>query len=915
MAEMSDRYDPASVESRWYGFWEERGYFHADAASPGRPYAIVIPPPNVTGSLHWGHALNNTLQDILIRYKRMDGFNALWLPGTDHAGIATQVKVEQQLALEGKTKEDLGREAFTARVWQWKEESGGTIIRQLKRLGASCDWARERFTMDAGLSRAVREVFVRLWEEGLIYQGDYIVNWCPRCQTVLSDLEVEREERDAEFVYIKYGPLTLGTVRPETKVGDTGLAVHPRDKRYAKYVGQTIEVPSVEGTITMRVVADSAVDPKFGTGVIKVTPGHDPVDFEIGRRHDLPARTVIGFDGKMTALAGKYAGLDRFEARRRIVEDMQALGLIERIEPYRHAVGICYRCKTVVEPLISKQWYVRMKPLAEPAIKAVKSGRIKIVPRGWSKTYYHWMENIRDWAISRQLWWGHRIPVWYCDADGSVHVSRTDLTQCPQCAGPVRQDTDVLDTWFSSGLWPFSTLGWPDETPELKAFYPTACLVTAFDILFFWVARMAMLGLKFMGDVPFRDVYIHALVRDAEGVKMSKSKGNAADPLAVMDTYGTDAFRFTLAALAAQGRDIRMSEERVEGYRNFANKIWNASRLVLGNLDGYDPALARRGKPSTADRWIKSRLAATTAAVRKALDGYRFNDAASAVYQFLWHEFCDWYLEIAKRSLYQSEDPVARAVTQRTLIESLEVTLRLLHPFMPFLSEEIWQRLPHQGESIMVAPFPRAADARRNALAERKMQPVIDIVSAIRAIRSESRINPGGGAAGHGQAGRVGRGGPRGGGPAHRGARALGDRRRSRGRAAAAIGARGGRRRRGVRSPRRRGRSLGRARPPREGDRAGGQGDRVHRGQAGPPGVRRARSRRGRGARARPPDRAAPHSRHALGEPRRPPRAMIRAHLLRWHPQPHAQRTASTPRVRPSGAASHLDPSHRSRET
>ena len=743
MAEMSDRYDPASVESRWYGFWEERGYFHADAASPGRPYAIVIPPPNVTGSLHWGHALNNTLQDILIRYKRMDGFNALWLPGTDHAGIATQVKVEQQLALEGKTKEDLGREAFTARVWQWKEESGGTIIRQLKRLGASCDWSRERFTMDAGLSRAVREVFVRLWEEGLIYQGDYIVNWCPRCQTVLSDLEVEREERDAEFVYIKYGPLTLGTVRPETKVGDTGLAVHPRDKRYAKYVGQTIEVPSVEGTITMRVVADSAVDPKFGTGVIKVTPGHDPVDFEIGRRHDLPARTVIGFDGKMTALAGKYAGLDRFEARRRIVEDMQALGLIDRIEPYRHAVGICYRCKTVVEPLISKQWYVRMKPLAEPAIKAVKSGRIKIVPRGWSKTYYHWMENIRDWAISRQLWWGHRIPVWYCDADGSVHASRTDLTQCPQCAGPVRQDTDVLDTWFSSGLWPFSTLGWPDETPELKAFYPTACLVTAFDILFFWVARMAMLGIKFMGDVPFRDVYIHALVRDAEGVKMSKSKGNAADPLAVMDTYGTDAFRFTLAALAAQGRDIRMSEERVEGYRNFANKIWNASRLVLGNLDGYDPALARRGKPSTADRWIKSRLAATTAAVRKALDGYRFNDAASAVYQFLWHEFCDWYLEIAKRSLYQSEDPVARAVTQRTLIESLEVTLRLLHPFMPFLSEEIWQRLPHQGESIMVAPFPRAADARRNALAERKMQPVIDIVSAIRAIRSESRINPG----------------------------------------------------------------------------------------------------------------------------------------------------------------------------
>jgi valyl-tRNA synthetase len=421
---------------------------------------------------------------------------------------------------------------------------------------------------------------------------------------------------------------------------------------------------------------------------------------------------------------------------------MQALGLIEKIEPYRHAVGVCYRCKTVVEPLISKQWYVRTKPLAEPAIKAVKSGKIKIVPRGWNKTYYHWMENIRDWAISRQLWWGHRIPVWYCDADGSMHVSRTDLTECPRCKGPVRQDTDVLDTWFSSGLWPFSTLGWPDETPELTVFYPTSCLVTGFDILFFWVARMAMLGIKFMGEVPFRDVYIHALVRDAEGVKMSKSKGNAADPLAMMDAYGTDAFRFTLAALAAQGRDIRMSEERVEGYRNFANKIWNASRLVLTNLEGYDPKLARRGKPSTADRWIKSRLAATTGAVRKALDGYRFNDAASAVYQFLWHEFCDWYLEVAKRSLYQTEDKVARAVTQRTLVECLEVTLRLLHPFMPFISEEIWQRLPHEGDSIMVASFPKPIAAWRSAAAERQMQPVIDVVSAIRTIRSESRISP-----------------------------------------------------------------------------------------------------------------------------------------------------------------------------
>jgi len=742
MSEIADRYDPTRVEPHWYGVWEERGYFHADVDSPKKPYCIVIPPPNVTGTLHIGHAFTFTLQDILIRYKRMDGYNALWMPGTDHAGIATQYVVEQQLAKEGKTKEDLGREAFIARVWKWKEESGGTIIRQLKSLGASCDWARLRFTMDAGLSAAVREVFVRLWEEGLIYQGDYIVNWCPRCQTVLSDLEVEREEQDAEFVYIKYGPLTLGTVRPETKLGDTAVAVHPKDRRYRKYVGKTLEVPSVEGNITLQVVADSAVDPKFGTGVIKVTPGHDATDFEIGRRHNLPIRSVIGFDGKMTALAGKYAGLDRFETRKRIVEDMKALGLIDRIEPYRHSVGVCYRCRTVVEPLVSKQWYVRTKPLAEPAIKAVRSGKIKIVPRMWSKTYFHWMQNIRDWAISRQLWWGHRIPVWYCDKDGGMHVSRTDLTECPKCGGPLRQDTDVLDTWFSSGLWPFSTLGWPASTPELKVFYPTSVLVTAFDILFFWVARMAMLGLKFMGDVPFRHVYIHALVRDADGQKMSKSKGNVVDPLSVMDKYGTDAFRFTLAALAAQGRDIRLTEERIEGYRNFANKIWNAARLVLTNVEGYDPALARRGTPSVADRWIKSRLTETTAQVRKAIDTYRFNDAASAVYQFLWHEYCDWYLEIAKRSLYQPQSPEAKAVTQRTLVETLETTLRLLHPFMPFISEELWQRLPHAGESIMIAPFPKATRKGRDPEAERLMAPVLDFVSAIRTVRSESRISP-----------------------------------------------------------------------------------------------------------------------------------------------------------------------------
>jgi valyl-tRNA synthetase len=743
MAELPNRYQPAAVEGRWYAFWEERGFFRAAVERGRRPYCIVIPPPNVTGSLHMGHALNNTLQDILIRMKRMDGFNTLWMPGTDHAGIATQYVVERQLAAEGKSKEDLGREGFAARVWEWKSGSGGTIIHQLKRLGASCDWSRERFTMDEGLSRAVREVFVRLWEDGLIVRDDYLVNWCPRCQTVLADLEVEREERDGEFVYIKYGPLTLGTVRPETKLGDTGLAVHPKDARYAQYVGQELEVQSVDGSIRIRVVADEAVDPSFATGVIKVTPGHDPVDFEIGRRHHLPVRTVIGFDGKMTALAGRYAGLDRFECRRRIVEDMKALGLVERIEPYRHAVGVCYRCKTVVEPLVSKQWFVLIKPLAEPALQAVQDGRIKIVPRGWTKTYRHWMENIRNWPISRQLWWGHRIPVWYCQADGSLHVSRTDLAACPSCGGPVRQETDVLDTWFSSGLWPFSTLGWPDDTPELKTFYPTAVLVTGFDILFFWVARMIMFGLRFMGEVPFRDVYIHALVRDAEGQKMSKSKGNVIDPLVVMDSYGTDAFRFTLAALAAQGRDIRLAEERIEGSRNFANKLWNAARLVLANLEGYRPAAARQSPPTLADRWIESRLQATIHAVRRALGRYRFNEAASALYQFVWHEFCDWYLEIAKLSLYQQESAAVRARTQHTLVSVLEPTLRLLHPLMPFITEEIWQQLPHRGESIMVAPYPRARAARIDSEAERQIQSVIDLVTAIRNVRGEMRITPG----------------------------------------------------------------------------------------------------------------------------------------------------------------------------
>ncbi len=742
---LPDRYDPRQVEERWYRVWEERGYFRADPFAKSRPYCIVIPPPNVTGSLHIGHALNNTLQDILIRWKRMEGFNTLWQPGTDHAGIATQVVVERQLAAEGTSKEALGREAFLQRVWQWKEASGGAIVRQLKRLGASCDWERERFTMDPGLSAAVREVFVRLYEEGLVYRGDYIVNWCPRCRTVLSDLEVEHEERDAELYYIRYGPLTLATVRPETKLGDTAVAVHPQDRRYARYVGQVLTIPSVEGTIQLRVIADSAVDPEFGTGVVKVTPAHDPADFEIGRRHGLEVRQVIGPDARMNERAGRYAGLDRFEARRRIVEDLRALGLLEKVEPYRHRIGVCYRCKTVVEPLVSPQWFVNVRPLAERAVRAVREGRTRIIPRVWVKTYYHWMAAIRPWCISRQLWWGHRLPVWYCDADGSMHVSREDLTRCPRCGGPVRQDEDVLDTWFSSALWPFSTLGWPRETPELRTFYPTSCLVTGFDILFFWVARMIMMGLHFMGDVPFRDVYIHALVRDMEGQKMSKSRGNVIDPLEVMDRYGTDALRFTLAALAAQGRDIRLSAERIEASRNFANKIWNAARFVLAQVGDYRPGRTRAAAPTLADRWILSRLARTVAAVRRALAAYRFNDAAGAVYQFLWHECCDWYLEWSKLTLYRGQDRATRARTQATLLTVLETALRLLHPFMPFITEEVWQRLPKARRapaSIMIARFPRHRRRDVDPVAEAEMGLLMAVVTAIRNVRSEMQIPP-----------------------------------------------------------------------------------------------------------------------------------------------------------------------------
>jgi valyl-tRNA synthetase len=741
-------YDPHQVEDQWYTFWEKKNLFRADAESTRPPFSIVIPPPNVTGSLHMGHALNNTLQDILSRYKRMDGFNVLWLPGTDHAGIATQNVVEKQLAEEETDRHRLGREAFIARVWKWREEFGGQIIKQLKKLGSSCDWSRERFTMDEGLSQAVREVFVRLYQEGLIYRGDYIINWCPRCQTALSDLEVEHEDERGNLYYIQYPLddarefLVVATTRPETMLGDTALAVNPGDGRYKKYVGKTALLPLMNRKIP--VIADDYVSLDFGTGVLKVTPGHDPYDFEIGRRHNLGIVKVIDEAGNMSAEAGPYFRLSRFECRERVIRDLRKLNLLQKIEPFAHSVGHCYRCKTTIEPVVSKQWFVRVKPLAERAVEAVTRGDTRIIPQVWENTYFEWMNNIRDWCVSRQIWWGHRIPAWFCEKCNEVIVSTQPVTRCPACGGSgLRQETDVLDTWFSSALWPFSTMGWPKKTRDLEVFYPTSVLVTGFDILFFWVARMMMMGLKFMGHVPFRDVYIHALVRDAEGQKMSKSRGNVIDPLEVIENYGTDAFRFTLAAFAAQGRDIRLSEERIAGYRNFANKIWNASRFTLSNLQGFDPRNPMgKAEFTLADKWILSRVNRTIEEVRQALDSYRFNEAASALYHFLWHEFCDWYIELIKTVLYQDGDPGRKWMAQNVLFRVLGTSLRLLHPFMPFITEEIWQNLPGNEGSIMVAEFPRVQESEIDPQAEARMEPVTKVIGAIRNLRSEMEIPP-----------------------------------------------------------------------------------------------------------------------------------------------------------------------------
>ncbi|ABB31198.1 valyl-tRNA synthetase [Geobacter metallireducens RCH3] len=749
--ELAKVYEPQAVEEKWYRTWEREGYFRAEAVSDKPSYSIVIPPPNVTGALHMGHALNNTLQDVLCRWKRMSGHNVLWMPGTDHAGIATQNVVERQLAAEGKSRHELGRDAFIERVWKWKAESGGQIIGQLKRLGASCDWERERFTMDEGLSRAVREVFVRLYEEGLIYRDNRLINWCPRCHTALSDIEVEHEEKAGNLWHLRYPVadepgrfVVVATTRPETMLGDTAVAVHPEDERYAGLVGKTVILPLLNRQIP--VVADDYVDREFGTGVVKITPAHDFNDFEVGRRHNLDVINVFDESGVINAAGHQYEGMDRFAARKKIVEDLEAQGLLEKIDDHALAVGGCYRCKTVVEPYLSLQWYVKVGPLAEEALAAVKDGRTRIVPQQWENTYYDWMENIRDWCISRQIWWGHRIPAWYCDHCGETTVAKVDPTKCSKCGSDeIRQETDVLDTWFSSALWPFSTLGWPDQTSELKTFYPTSCLVTGFDILFFWVARMMMMGLHFMGEVPFRDVYIHALVRDAQGQKMSKSKGNVIDPLVVIDQYGTDAFRFTLAAFAAQGRDIKLAEERIAGYRNFANKIWNASRFALMNLEGFDPdAVDPAGLEfSNADRWILYRFNAAAADVQEALEAYRYNDAATALYRFTWSEFCDWYIELVKDDLYRGDETRQRTA-RYVLWLVLEHLLRLLHPFMPFITEEIWQALPGRRPTatIMTASWPTPDPAWDFAAGAAEMELVMEVIRGIRNIRGEMDVAP-----------------------------------------------------------------------------------------------------------------------------------------------------------------------------
>jgi len=734
-------YNPHEVEAKWYQYWLDKGYFHAEVEPGKKPYTIVIPPPNVTGSLHMGHALNDTLQDIVIRKHRMMGEPTLWLPGTDHAGIATQNVVERQLASEGLTRQDVGREEFVRRTWEWKEQYGSRIINQLKRLGASCDWSRERFTMDEGYSAAVRREFVQLYHEGLIYRGNYIVNWCPRCLTALADIEVEYAEEEGNFYYVKYivkdsyDYITVATTRPETILGDTAVAVHLEDARYKDFVGQTVIVPIIGREVP--VIADDYVNPEFGTGALKVTPAHDPHDFEIGERHRLERISVFTTEGMMNKNAGPYEGMTRFECRDAIVKDLMEKGLLVKVEPMTHSVGHCYRCDTVIEPYLSTQWFMSMKPLAEPAIKAVEEGKISFVPVQWAKTYFDWMYNIRDWCVSRQLWWGHQIPAWYCKDCDEIIVEEKEPTACTKCGSSnLEQDQDVFDTWFSSALWPFATLGWPAETEELKYFYPTNLLVTSHDIIFFWVARMIMQGLHFTGEIPFHDVYVHALVRDEFGRKMSKSRGNVIDPLTIIDEFGTDALRFTLSSMATPGRDIFLSRERLEGFRNFANKLWNASRFVLMNLKDYERIDIKEFDLTLADQWILSRMNHTTMQVEEAINEYNFAEASRLIYDFFWSDFADWYIELSKPRLYRNEDEKGRRIAQNLLVTIMDHTLRLLHPFMPFITEEIWQKLPGAGESIVIAPWPQADSAMVNDTAEADMGLLQSVTSSIRSIKS-----------------------------------------------------------------------------------------------------------------------------------------------------------------------------------
>ena len=752
--EMAKAYDHRQVEERLYAEWESRGYFQPQLEREGPPFSIVMPPPNVTGELHHGHAMFVTFEDLMTRWRRMQGRPTLWLPGTDHAGIATQNVVEAALAREGLTRFDLGREKFVERVWEWKARYGGIITQQLRRLGASCDWTRERFTMDPGLSRAVREAFVRLYQRGLIYRGEYLINWCPRCGTALSDLEVEHKEIVGKLYYVRY-PLqwrpgetethyiTVATTRPETILGDTAVAVNPDDERYRYLVGRQAILPAVGRIIP--IIADAAVDPAFGTGAVKVTPAHDPTDYEIGQRHGLPSVNILNKDATLNSNAGPYSGQDRYVAREMLVEDLRRQGLLVKVEDYSHSVGHCDRCDTVVEPLLSDQWFVKIKPLAEPAIEAVRDGRIRFVPERFARIYFNWMENIRDWCISRQLWWGHRIPVWYCQECGEQIVAVETPTNCPACAGSrLEQDPDVLDTWFSSGLWPFSTLGWPDDTEDLRRFYPTSVMETGYDIIFFWVARMIMDGLAFTGQVPFHTVYLHGLLRDEKGEKMSKSKGNVANPLDVIARYGADALRFTIATGSTPGNDMKLSDDKLQGSRNFGNKLWNTARFVVstGAAAAEAAAFVPEEKDLTlAERWILSRVNQVTSEVTRLLEEYQFGEAGRLLYDFTWGEFADWYIEIAKVRLYDDDvDERAKQTVAYALRTVLDRILRLLHPYMPFVTEAIWQHLPFESGYLIVADWPQPGPT--NAEAEMQMALVMDVIRAIRNARAESSVEP-----------------------------------------------------------------------------------------------------------------------------------------------------------------------------